>query len=142
MKITISKSQWEEMGKKAGWNKSAQNLREQVAPTVQPANQQAAVPVKNQVEKDVKDTGVLPTNLNIDQKSVLQPAEQQFKSKFKEMQPVLRDPKAKVVMYDLMDTLTNGDNAQIDQNMQKMKPILNQFKSKEEDVAKKHPEKL
>ena len=45
MKITISKSQWEEMGRKAGWNKKAQ-INEKVQKGIEKINE-----IRNEINK-------------------------------------------------------------------------------------------
>jgi len=75
-----------------------------------------------------------PTNLSREQRSVFSPVETLFKSKFPEMRPDVRDQKGKVVMNDLFNTLTDGNQAELSKNLNNMKPILKKYKDKQNDL--------
>jgi len=129
MKIKLSKSQWELIGNKTGWMKKA--LVNSNDPIIEPMDEEVEDINKNQkvdgnAVKDVQEKQV-PNTLNTEQRQVLQPAEQAMRSKFQPMTPILADQKGKAVMYNLFDTLTNGNQQEINQNLGKMKPILEKF---------------
>ena len=62
MKIKLSKSQWEEMGKKAGWTKTAIHRLPELNGTVSfytlDAGQARAMGAKPQVEMEIKAPGI------------------------------------------------------------------------------------
>jgi len=98
--------------------------------TTMPAVEQMQQKPKNKYE-------TAPTNLSREQREVFSPVETLFKSKFPEMAPDIRDQKGKVVMNDLFNTLTDGNQAELTKNLNQMKPILNKYKTKEDSVEKR-----
>lgn len=93
--------------------------------------------VKQMQQKPQNKYNSAPNNLSRDQRAVFSPVETLFKSKFPEMSPDIRDQKGKVVMNDLFNTLTDGNQAELTRNLDKMKPVLRKYKDKEDSVEKR-----
>ena len=96
------------------------------------------MPTTKDLQQKPHDKYEPPANsLSKDQKAIFSPVENIFKSKFDRMKSDIRDPKGKVIMYDLFDSLTDGNKADLTRNLNKMKPMINKFKDKEDAVEKR-----
>lgn len=78
-----------------------------------------------------------PSNLSKEQRGIFNGVDTLIKSKFPEMKPAMRDPKGKTTMYDLFNTLTDGNKAELSKHLNQMKPSLNKFKSNEDTNEKR-----
>lgn len=99
--------------------------------------------VKNLQQKPQDRHESSPSSLSREQRSVFSPIEMLLKSKMPEIKEEVRDPKGKVVMNELFETMTDGNKAEMNKSIQReLKPVLNKYKQRMDDAGKKKNENL